>query len=65
MNGAEVLAALRADERHSHRPVLFMTASLMPQHTASLIAAGALAVLPKPFDPLTLADSVREHWAAR
>jgi CheY-like chemotaxis protein len=65
MNGAEVLAALKANERHRDIPVVFMTASLMPKHIQRLMELGALAVLPKPFDPLTLADRVQEIWAAR
>lgn len=65
MNGAEVLAELKADERTRDRPVLFMTASLMPKHIARLLGLGAVAVLPKPFDPLTLADRIQEIWSAR
>lgn len=65
MNGGQVLGRLKADERTRDRPVLFMTASLMPTHIATLLDLGALAVLPKPFDPMTLADEVRRHWAAR
>jgi CheY-like chemotaxis protein len=62
MNGRQVLEALRANERTRDIPALFMTASLMPKHIQSLIDLGALAVLPKPFDPLTLADEVRRVW---
>jgi CheY-like chemotaxis protein len=65
MNGQQVLAALRASEPTRHLPALFMTASLMPKHIQSLIKLGALAVLPKPFDPLTLADEVRRVWETR
>ncbi|MFC7537256.1 response regulator [Sphingomonas sp. GCM10030256] len=65
MNGAQVLSHLKADQRTRDWPVLFMTASLMPKHIEGLLELGALAVLPKPFDPLTLADEVRRHWAAR
>jgi CheY-like chemotaxis protein len=63
MNGAEVLAGLRANQQTRDKPVLFMTASLMPKHIARLRDLGAAAVLPKPFDPLTLADRVEEVWA--
>lgn len=65
MNGVQVLAGLRADQGSQDTPVVFMTASLMPKHIAKLLELGALAVLPKPFDPLTLADRVREIWAER
>lgn len=62
MNGGEVLRALRESETSKHIPVMFMTASLMPQHVETLLEAGAIAVLPKPFDPITLADEVRAAW---
>jgi CheY-like chemotaxis protein len=65
MNGSEVLAGLREKELTRTLPVLFMTASLMPKHIAKLKELGALAVLPKPFDPLTLADEVRKIWNSR
>lgn len=65
MNGVEVLKALRSDSLFRHIPILFMTASLMPKHVDSLIELGALAVLAKPFDPLTLADQVRQVWLER
>jgi CheY-like chemotaxis protein len=65
MNGDEVLLALSRAPESRDIPVLFMTASLMPQHTARLVELGALAVLPKPFDPLALAQQVRDIWEAQ
>lgn len=62
MNGGEVLQALRARDDTRGIPVIFMTASLMPQHIHRLMALGALAVLPKPFDPLTLGEQVQSIW---
>ena len=63
MNGAEVLAAVRKTDFGRDLPVIFMTASLMPKHVERLREFGALEVLAKPFDPLTLADQVRSIWA--
>ncbi|MGE5562519.1 MAG: hypothetical protein ACM3ZV_04335 [Bacillota bacterium] len=39
-----------------------MTASVMPSHVAKLRELGAVDVLRKPFDPLTLADQIRAAW---
>lgn len=39
-----------------------MTASLMPRHVERLLGLGALQVLRKPFDPLTLADEITNIW---
>jgi CheY-like chemotaxis protein len=63
MNGEEVLRALRQTNTGRDLPVIFMTASLMPKHVGRLRELGALDVIGKPFDPLTLADQVKEIWA--
>lgn len=63
MKGDEIIAALKADPKTNHLPVLFMTASVMPSHVVRLKELGAIDVLKKPFDPLTLSDKVREAWA--
>lgn len=62
MKGDEIIEALKSDDRTRHLPVLFMTASVMPSHVARLMELGAIDVLKKPFDPLTLSDKVREAW---
>jgi DNA-binding response OmpR family regulator len=64
MNGAEVFAELRATHSVAAVPVIFMTASLMPAHVRKLIDLGALDVIAKPFDPLTLAARVEKVWKA-
>jgi CheY-like chemotaxis protein len=65
MNGAEVLKALRERPATRQIPIIFMTASLMPKHVARLRDLGALDVLAKPFDPLTLADQIKRIWEMR
>lgn len=65
MNGAEVLQALRERAASRHIPVVFMTASLMPKHVERLRELGALDVLAKPFDPLSLAEQVKKIWESR
>lgn len=65
MNGAEVMSAVRATEAGRNLPIVFMTASLMPRHVERLRELGALDVLAKPFDPLTLADRLKAIWAAQ
>lgn len=62
MDGPATLKALR--ERPSARaiPVVFMTAKVQPDEVAEYKTLGAADVIPKPFDPMTLADQVREIW---
>ncbi len=63
MNGPSVLRALRDLPGMQDVPALFMTAKIMPAEIAELKAAGALEVIPKPFDPMTLPDEIRAIWA--
>jgi CheY-like chemotaxis protein len=59
MDGPSVLAGLRARADTAGIPVLFLTATAMPDELARLHALGARAVLSKPFDPRQFAADVR------
>lgn len=65
MNGPEVLEALRRRTDTAEIPVIFLTAKVQADEIAKLRALGALDVIAKPFDPMTLAATVRALWAAR
>ena len=62
MDGPSVLKALRGLAKTARVPAIFMTAKIMPAEVVELKAAGALEVLPKPFDPMTLPDEIRAVW---
>jgi two-component system, OmpR family, response regulator len=59
MDGPSTFTALKANARTAGIPVIFLTAKAMPTELARLSGLGAIAVLTKPFDPLTLAADVR------
>lgn len=59
MDGPELLGALRKRPQYQKTPVVFMTAKVDRQFSDSLIQAGALACITKPFDPMTLADQLK------
>ena len=61
MDGPMTLSRLRDSPRTSGIPVIFMTARAQPQELEHFRALGAEGVISKPFDPLTLAASVRRH----
>jgi CheY-like chemotaxis protein len=61
-DGLETLKALRATPGLPPVPVVFMTAKVQPQEVASFRGLGALDVIAKPFDPMTLAQTVRQIW---
>ena len=59
MDGPMTLAALRLDPQP---PVVFMTAKVQPQETERYLRLGVAGVIAKPFDPVSLADQLREMW---
>jgi CheY-like chemotaxis protein len=64
-DGPETLGLLRGDPRTAHIPVIFLTAKAMAAEVERLRALGADGVLTKPFDPMSLAASVRAILGAR
>ena len=61
-DGPETLKALRATPGLPPVPVVFMTAKVQPQEVAAFLGLGAIDVIAKPFDPMTLAQTVRQIW---
>lgn len=43
-------------------PIIFMTAKIQPSEIAEYKNMGAVGVIPKPFDPMTLGEQIREIW---
>ncbi len=62
MDGIETYRRLRAIPKLADTPIVFMTAKAMKHETDRYRALGAVDVIPKPFDPITLPDRVREIW---
>ncbi|HBU63003.1 MAG: hypothetical protein CMH91_13495 [Oceanicaulis sp.] len=62
MNGLEVLAALRQKPEFMNTPVIFMTAKAQSHELDAYISAGAQSVIVKPFDPMTLPESLLKIW---
>lgn len=62
MDGPETLHALRQLPELANKPVVFMTAKVQPQEVQGYLDLGAVGVIAKPFDPMTLADQLREIW---
>lgn len=58
-DGPAVLERLRQDPSTSDVPVIFMTANPAESDVGKLLGLGAVAVLEKPFDPVTLGDRIR------
>jgi two-component system OmpR family response regulator len=65
MDGPAVLRALRGLPATAATPAVFMTAAIRPEEVAEFVAGGAIDVIAKPFDPMTLPDTVRTAWSRR
>ncbi|MCH7936444.1 MAG: response regulator [Proteobacteria bacterium] len=65
MDGSDTLEALRKIPGLENTPAVFLTAKAMPSEIKRYRELGVLDVIAKPFDPMTLADQVREIWDRR
>jgi len=61
MDGPTTLANLRKNPRTAHIPIVFLTARTQSSEIEHFISLGAQGVLSKPFNPMTLATSVRSY----
>ncbi len=61
MDGPSVLASLRDNVRTARIPVVFVTARTQSREVDLLCSLGAAGVISKPFDPMTLAGTVRSY----
>jgi two-component system OmpR family response regulator len=61
MDGPATLVRLRENARSASIPVIFMTARAQARELDRFRSLGAVGVIPKPFDPITLATSVRSY----
>jgi CheY-like chemotaxis protein/HPt (histidine-containing phosphotransfer) domain-containing protein len=61
MDGPATLTRLRECPQTVNTPVVFMTARAQTRELEHFKSLGAAGVIPKPFDPITLVDSVRCH----
>lgn len=63
LDGPSTLRRLRQDPGTAETPVIFMTAKIMPGEVEHYLGLGAVGVIAKPFDPMTLSDEIRKICA--
>jgi DNA-binding response OmpR family regulator len=61
MDGPQTLSHLREHAKTVEIPVVFMTARAQARELAHFLSLGAAGVIPKPFDPMTLASKVKQY----
>lgn len=62
MDGPATLLKLKQIPALENTPVIFMTAKVQPDEIEYLKSLGAIDVIPKPFDPMTLANQITSIW---
>lgn len=62
MDGPTTLGKLRELPQFAATPVIFMTAKVQPSEVTGYKQIGAVDVIRKPFDPMKLADNVKQIW---
>ena len=65
LNGPDTLRALQDIPAVAGLPAIFMTAKVQPAEVLEYKALGAIDVIAKPFDPMTLSDQIKEIWNNR
>ena len=63
MTGPDLWEAIKKLPGCENIPTIFMTAKAENSLSQELIELGALAVITKPFDPMTLGAVIRAAWA--
>jgi two-component system, OmpR family, response regulator len=62
IDGPTLLSEILHHPLLAKTPVIFMTAKVQPREVSHYMALGAIGVIPKPFDPMSLAQEVRQLW---
>ncbi|MCW8398542.1 response regulator [Legionella sp. PATHC038] len=62
MDGPTTLREIRKNPNFIKIPAIFMTAKIQNNEIEDYKSIGAIDVIKKPFDPLTLATSIKNAW---
>lgn len=62
LDGPQTLGEIRQRNLLGKVPFAFMTAKVQSAEVSALYQLGACGVIAKPFDPMTLADQIRQLW---
>lgn len=62
MDGPSVLSEIRNNEQYQNTPVVFITAKVQADEVDQLLSLGANAVISKPFEPMDMAQKLKDIW---
>ncbi len=63
LDGPATLKMIRRDPRFADLPAIFLTAKVQADEVAHFKKLGAIAVIAKPFDPMSLAKELKALWS--
>ncbi len=63
MDGPATLTELKKIPGFENLPAIFITAKVQPQEIAYFKSIGAIEVIAKPFDPMTLSQTITAIWS--
>jgi len=64
IDGPSTLKEIRTISQFTDTPAIFMTAKVQADEVDALRKHGAVDVIAKPFDPMTLADTIKAIWGS-
>ncbi len=62
LDGRETFRRLKAFPELTDTPIIFMTAKIQTDEINGYKELGAIDVIPKPFDPMTLSQEITDIW---
>lgn len=62
MDGPSVLSEIRNNEQYQNTPIVFITAKVQADEVDQLLSLGANAVISKPFEPMDMAQKLKDIW---
>lgn len=65
LTGPEMMEQIRKLPDYKDCPAIYLTARVGPENHKLLSDPNDLAIIVKPFDPMTLADEIRDIWKAK
>lgn len=65
MSGPETLVEIRKIPGYETIPAIYMTAKITESQKGTLMGEHEIGVIPKPFDPTTLAEQIKTIWSEK
>lgn len=63
INGIETFGLMKENPSTAEIPIIFMTAKVQPHEIDQYMNLGAAALIPKPFDPMTISSQINDIWS--